>query len=80
MVDFRVTYDEIANAAYIYFGNESSRLTVARMYPCDPVEAGMINIDFDEAGRVIGIEVLAADTKLSPSLLDKAERIDPDGG
>jgi len=35
------------------------------MYPCDPVEVGgMINLDFDENGRLVGVEVLAASSKL----------------
>ncbi|RFS84707.1 DUF2283 domain-containing protein [Actinomadura spongiicola] len=38
----------------------------------------MINLDFDEAGRLIGIEVLAARCKLPRWLLDAAERLDVD--
>jgi uncharacterized protein YuzE len=47
------------------------------MYACDPVEVGgMINLDFDEAGFLVGIEVLAASKKLPRYLLDQAERLD----
>jgi uncharacterized protein YuzE len=50
------------------------------MYPCDPVEVGgMINLDFDEQGRLIGIEVLAASSKLPKYLLESAERLDTEG-
>jgi uncharacterized protein YuzE len=46
------------------------------MYPCDPVEVGgMINLDFDEHGRLIGVEVLAANKKLPQFLLEQAERL-----
>jgi len=77
MADVKVTYDRQANAAYVYFTDPQTRPKVARMYPCDPVEVdGMINLDFDDSGCLVGIEVLAADTKLPQYLLDGAERLD----
>ena len=76
MVDLHVTYDKVANAAYVYFDSELPEASVAYTYSCDPDDAGMINLDFDEDGRIIGVEVLAADAKLPRSLLDRAERID----
>ena len=76
MADIRVTYDQKANAAYIYFTEARENSKVSHMYPCDPVEVGgMINIDFDENGRLVGIEVLAASSKLPQDLLDAAERL-----
>ena len=43
---------------------------VKHTYPCDPQEVkGMINLDFDEEGRLLGIEVLDASKKLPPDLL-----------
>lgn len=75
MADVKVTYDQEANAAYIYFTAPHVRASVARMYACDPVEAGgMINLDFDSYGCLVGIEVLAASSKLPQYLLDSAER------
>lgn len=77
MADIRVTYDQTANAAYIYFSDPRTRPKVERTYPCDPIKVGgMINLDFDENGRIVGIEVLAADSKLPQHLLDLAERLD----
>ncbi|MBO2446380.1 DUF2283 domain-containing protein [Actinomadura barringtoniae] len=76
MADLKITYDQKANAAYIYLADPEGNSRVARMYPCDPVEVeGMINLDFDEDGRLIGIEVLGADSKLPRRLLEAAERI-----
>ncbi|GAA2625421.1 MULTISPECIES: DUF2283 domain-containing protein [Streptomyces] len=77
MADLKVTYDETANAAYVYFIDPRARAKVAHMYPCDPVEVdGMINLDFDGQGRLIGIEVLDARSKLPQYLLESAERLD----
>jgi uncharacterized protein YuzE len=76
MADVRVTYDQKANAAYVYLADPQALPSVARMYPCDPVEVGgMINLDFDEHGRLIGVEVLAANKKLPQFLLEQAERL-----
>lgn len=76
MAHLKVTYDEAANAAYIYLKPGAEGARVARMYACDPIEVdGMINLDFDASGRLVGVEVLAARTKLSPELLAMAEDI-----
>lgn len=69
----RVTYDPAANAVMIYLiaippGG------VAKTYPCDPSEVdGMINLDFDAEGRLLGIEILDARQKLPSGFLDDAE-------
>lgn len=66
----RVKFDRRANAAYIYFNEEGASNLVAKTYPCDPTEVdGMINLDFDADGRLIGVEVLDASHKLPSSLL-----------
>ncbi|MFE5594575.1 DUF2283 domain-containing protein [Streptomyces sp. NPDC056549] len=80
MADVRVTYDKVADAAYVYLTEPHARVQSARMYPCDPVDAdAMINLDFDEQGRLIGIEVLDAGSKLPEYLLLSAERLDTEG-
>lgn len=79
MANLGVTYDKEANAAYVYLVNPETETEtdVAFVYPCDPVEVGgMINLDFDDNGRLIGIEVLAASSKLPQYLIESAERID----
>lgn len=77
MAEIRVTYDQKANSAYVYFADPQVHPKVARMYPCDPVQVGgMINLDFDENGHLVGVEVLAAKSKLPQYLLDAAELID----
>ncbi|MGW2865998.1 DUF2283 domain-containing protein [Streptomyces sp. NPDC001205] len=80
MADVRVTYDKTADAAYVYFTELQATAKAARMYPCDPAAVGgMINLDFDEQDRLIGIEVLAASSKLPKHLLESAERLDTEG-
>ncbi|MEU0937331.1 DUF2283 domain-containing protein [Embleya sp. NPDC005971] len=80
MANVRVTYDRKADAAYVYFVHPQARPKVARMYPCDPVEVeGMINLDFDETGRLVGIEVLGASSKLPQYMLESAKRLDVEG-
>jgi uncharacterized protein YuzE len=75
----RVKYDERANAAYIYLLERAVKPSVAKSYPCDPIEVGgMINLDFDQDGRLIGVEVLAARSKLPLELLSgDAPNADP---
>ncbi|MER6786220.1 DUF2283 domain-containing protein [Streptomyces sp. NPDC000658] len=80
MADVRVAYDRTADAAYVHLVHAQTRARSAHMHPCDPVRAdGMINLDLDEEGRLIGIEAPTADSKLPGYLLVSAERLDPDG-
>jgi uncharacterized protein YuzE len=66
----RVTFHRRTNAAYIYFTEEGASRHVAKTYACDPTQVdGMINLDFDAEGRLIGVEVLGASDKLPSSLL-----------
>jgi uncharacterized protein YuzE len=69
----KITFDPTADAAYIYLVDEIAPGGVAKTYPCDPREVGgMINLDFDSDGRLLGIEVLDASKKLSAELLRQA--------
>jgi uncharacterized protein YuzE len=66
----RVKYDKLVDAAYIYLDEEGESAKSAKMYACDPQEVGgMINLDFDDEGRLIGIEVLDASSLLPTSVL-----------
>jgi uncharacterized protein YuzE len=71
----KITYDKNTDAAYIYL-TEISAGGVKKTYPCDPAEVkGMINLDFNPEGILVGIEVLGASKKLPKELLDLAEVI-----
>ena len=66
-------YEESSDSAKIYLDGPIAPGGVASTYPCDPIEVGgMINLDFDAAGRLIGIEVLGARSKLPESVLNDA--------
>lgn len=66
-----VKYDAQADAAYIQLADAIGARGVAKTYPCDPIEAGMINLDFDQEGRLLGIEILGASKILPAELLKK---------
>ncbi|GAA3524163.1 hypothetical protein GCM10022234_20880 [Aeromicrobium panaciterrae] len=69
-VPLKITFDPDVNAAYIYLVDEIGFGEAAKTYSCDPLEVGgMINLDFDSNGRLLGIEVLDATGYLDSSLL-----------
>jgi uncharacterized protein YuzE len=70
----RIKYDRSVDAAYIYLLDVIPAAAVKRTYSCDSAETkAEINLDFDGAGRLIGIEVLDASLKLPSEILDLAE-------
>lgn len=72
----KITYDRIANAANIYLMPEYYGKHVSYTYLCDPSEIhGMIYLDFDEDGKLTGIEIIDADKFLHKELLDMADII-----
>lgn len=69
-VPLRVTFDAEVDASYIYLVDEIGPGEVAKTYCCDPIDVGgMVNLDFDAAGRLLGIEILGARSYLDPRLL-----------
>ena len=73
----KITYDLLADAAYIAFTTAITPGQVARTYTCNPTEVGgQINLDFDVEGRLLGVEVLNASKGLPLEALDFAEHIE----
>ena len=71
----RVIFDERIDAAYIQPADEIGDGAVTKTYICDPSGiGGMINLDFNSAGVLIGIEVLGAKSKLPPEVIAASER------
>jgi uncharacterized protein YuzE len=54
----RLNYDEEANAAYLRLGEPTLR--PVKTVPVPGIDPWMVNLDFDAAGRLLGIEVLDA--------------------
>ncbi len=60
------TYDRQVDAAYVYLKKVGPG-GVAKTYTCDIEQVGgMINLDFDQSGQLVGIEILDA-TALLPA-------------
>jgi uncharacterized protein YuzE len=68
----RITYDRDANAAYIQLTKaelEPGRTTISATLP--PGVDGFVTLDWKD-DRLVGIEVLDADERLHPDLLEQA--------
>jgi uncharacterized protein YuzE len=75
----RVTYDPRVDAAYVYLAEEIGAGEVDRTVPCVSIGGeGEVNLDFDRAGRLVGIEVLSASSILPWRLIDNPAS--PDSG
>ena len=71
----KVTYDSEADAVYFQLAEIIADGSVHFTYTCDPTLIhGMINLDFDAAGCLIGIEVMDASHKIPAELLRNAVR------
>jgi uncharacterized protein YuzE len=68
----RLSVDLSANAAYLHLQPATViQPSVAETLAVSPD----INLDFDQDGRLVGIEILAATTRLHPELLRDADRM-----
>jgi uncharacterized protein YuzE len=70
----KITLDKSIDAVYIYLKESIKPGEVKITYPCNPVEVkGEINLDLDNNGILIGMEIQNASKKLPKELLEKAE-------
>ena len=69
----RITYDPEADAVYIHLGRETgaARRTTTQAATPDGVD-GFVVLDWED-GRIVGIEILDASSRLSQDLLDEAD-------
>jgi len=65
----KLTYDEESNAAYLHLGEETLRPIKTVAVP--DIDPWMVNLDFDAAGRLLGIEVLEAREVLPTEFLKR---------
>ncbi len=69
-LSMRVTYDEVADAAYIYVVDSVAPGTVANTSICStPLKGTSVNVDFDREGRLLGIELLGARSLLGDEVI-----------
>ncbi len=67
----KLRYDASVDAAYITLAEDGDTSSFGFTYACDPVEVkGQIHLDFNDVGRLIGIEVLQASKMLPKSALN----------
>lgn len=65
----KITYDSTVDAAYLHIGSLDGG-AFAFTYACDPaVVKSQIHLDFDLAGRLMGMEIIPASKMLPESLL-----------
>lgn len=74
----RLSYDDEVNAAYLRLHEDGDdvgpvRSETFRPSGADEGDAEFV-LDFDQQGRLVGIEFLTAKTRLLPSVLDRAHR------
>lgn len=72
-----ITYDGTADAVYLYLLDPVPEgMIVETTAALDPTEIdGMINVDFDREGRMIGVEVLDARRFFTNAVIWRAESI-----
>ncbi|HEY3051146.1 MAG TPA: DUF2283 domain-containing protein [Gaiellaceae bacterium] len=67
----RITYDASVDAAYIYFV-EIETGGVSTTVPGDPAsEAFGVNLDFDRNGRLLGVDIEGASSRLPTAFLER---------
>jgi uncharacterized protein YuzE len=72
----RTTYDPEANAAYVYLVESVKPGEVAYSRHANiALDRAAITVDFDEDGRVLGIELLGADRLLRAESIEAAQDI-----
>lgn len=69
----KIEYDAGSDSAYIYLAEQRDHGGVAKTYACDPAAVdGQIHLDFDDQGRLLGMEILDASAFLPAELLANA--------
>ena len=70
----RMTYDEVADAAYVYLAESIAPGEVAKTRPSMlEFDRAFIAFDFDSDGKVLGIEILGASRLVNEDVLRTAE-------
>jgi len=73
----RVTFDAEADAAYVPLARTRPGDATVQVFVRGVPGPADIVLDFDAAGRLLGVEVIGASAILAPELLAAADRLDP---
>jgi len=63
----QIVVDEAADAAYVYISSQDEKREFGRTEPFLDESNGMVNLDFDVNGHLIGIELIPASHFLRPT-------------
>jgi len=81
-VPLRITFDPDSDAAYVHLQSTIAAGAAVKTVSIDVEKVGMVNLDFDEEGRLLGVEVVGARALLPREVLAlvDARAQGPDGG
>jgi uncharacterized protein YuzE len=71
----RVTFDAEDNVGYIYLVDDAAPGASGRQIVAEDGHGSAVVLDFDDAGRLVGLELLSARRQLHPDLLFTADRV-----
>lgn len=74
-IPLRLAYDSEANAAYLQLVDEVAEGAAVENVVIERPGKGDVVLDFDAAGRLLGVELIGAAELLHAAVLDAAERI-----
>ena len=71
----RVDYDRDANSAYLRLCDAPVSEARSRTVDIDPwlVDGHLVNLDLDDAGRIVGLEICGASHLLRPEMLSSPD-------
>ncbi|MFH1333928.1 MAG: DUF2283 domain-containing protein [Pseudomonadota bacterium] len=71
-----ITYDQDVDAVYLSLKSNLPNNEVDKTYCCDVNEiGGIINLDFDKEGRLLGVEILGAKDKLPKEFMEHLAKL-----
>ena len=71
----RVEYDRQADSVYLQLSDAPASESRSRTVDIDPwlVDGNLVNLDLDDAGRIVGVEICGASELLRPEMLADSE-------
>ena len=73
LVPLRITFDPVSDAAYVHLQSTIAAGAAVKTVSVDVEEVGMVNLDFDEGGHLLGVEVVGARAVLPREVLAQVD-------